>query len=360
MLAPLLLALAAVAAPAGDDGTDGRFATEETRREQLGQEALTALHAAGDWLASHRTGGGAWAAAGDDGEPEVIPSSLALLALLADGSTTHRGPHADAVAEASTWVVARAVDEPSARGKGIALLALAELHRLEPRAVEATALEELVARLARQEMAGGGFPAYDETRPDAITTAWVVAGLCEARRAGLTLPGSSLDEALSWLAGQVGEGGEVRLETNAGALAHGAALFLLPRLLAGERVHEAPGLLEQSERILRPDTRPEIEQEDLEFWYAAATSLVLLERPEAWSPGHPAEQRLELAERGRSFRSLLLRMLLAEQLRDGSAAGSWQGFGWAPEAGPVRSTALAALALAAPLRVPPSVRSSDD
>jgi hypothetical protein len=358
MLRTPLLLLAPLLATAPQDAPRElpRLAGDAVKVAHLGEDALATVRSANRWLAAHRTAGGAWAVDGDDGEPSLAASGLALLALLADGSTTRGGPHPQAVREAAAWMLPRAADDPAARHKGIALLALSELARLDPEALEREPLQRLSDRLAAQAMALGGFPAYDETRADAMATAWAVAGLCEARRAGLEVPDEAVEGALRWIEEQVAETGEVRLETNAGAPEHGAAVFLLPRLVAGRTLDRAPYLRRQAGRLTRRAALPDIEQEDLEYWFAASTGLALAAQPEAWAePEAPEarELRAELREGQQRFHAALVAMLREEQLHDGGDGGAWLGLGWAPEAGLVRSTAMGSLALAAPCRVAP-------
>jgi hypothetical protein len=358
MLRKTLIPLVALLVPATQDGGGvlPRLADDAVKVARVGEGSLEALRAGNAWLASHRTFDGAWSVAGDRSEPSLAASGMALLALLADGSTTRSGLHPDAVREASTWLLPRAADEPAARPKAIALLALSELARLDPGAVAPEPLQLLTDRLVAQAMAEGGFPAYDAPRADSIATAWAVAGLCEARQAGMQVPEGVVEAAVAWIEERVEDTGAVTVESNSGAMEHGTALFLLPRLVAGRQLDEHRDLRRQAGRLSRRPALPDIEQEDPEYWYAAATSLALASEVGAYRSPESAEAREEragLREAERRFHGALEAMFREEQLREGPDGGAWLGLGWAPEAGRVRSTAMAVLALAAPYRVAP-------
>ncbi len=352
----VLLALGSLALPLALTLQDAppRFADDATKQEQIGADGLGAVTRATDWLARTQGSGGGWAADGGAGAASLPASGMALLALLADGNTTRRGAHAKAVESAATWLAANAPDEAASRPKGIALYALSELARVEPGAVPAAALKRLADGLAGEATAEGGWPAYDRPQTDAMATVWAVAGLTEAKRVGVEVDGTLLKRAGQWIEDQVGETGAATLETNSGAEEHGAAVLLVPRLLLGQRVDEGRYLLRQARRLTRKKAAPDWEQEDLEYWYACVTGLQLASQPARYAKPRSADAKealAELREAAASYHADVRVLLLDHQLDGGAADGSWESYGWAPEQGAVRSTAMAVLILTAPYRV---------
>ena len=356
MLTNVLLALGslALALASARQDTPPRFADVAAKQAQIGADGHGAVQRATAWLAGAQGQGGGWAADGGAGSASLPASGMALLALLADGNTTKRGAQAKAVESAANWLAANATDDGASRPKGIALYALSELARLEPGSVSLDALKRLADDLASEAMAEGGWPAYDGPQVDAMATVWAVAGLTEARRAGVEVDEALLKRTGRWIEGQVSETGSASLETTSGAEEHGAAVLLLPRLLLGQTVDEGRYLMRQAKRLTRKKAAPDWEQEDFEFWYASVSGLQLASQPAHYAKPRSAgakEALAEFDEAAAAYYSEVRQLLLEEQLDGGAADGSWSSYGWAPEQGPVRSTAMAVLMLTAPYRL---------
>lgn len=356
MLTTPLLALGSLAlalCPAPQEAP-ARFGDAAAKQAQIGADGHGAVLRATAWLAGSQEQSGGWAFDGGGDSPSLPASGMALLALLADGNTTKHGAHAASVERAAAWLVANATDEAASRPKGIALYALSELHALDPGAVPVAALKQLADDLADECMVNGGWPAYDEPQVDAMATVWAVAGLTEAQRAGIAVDPKVLKRTRRWLEGLVSETGSAALETNSGAEEHGAAVLLVPRLLLDEKVDEAPYLMRQAKRLTRKKAAPDWEQEDFEYWYAAVSGLYLAAQPnryEAPRSKDAKETQEELAAAAKAFHAQVRELLLERQFAGGPGDGTWEGFGWAPEQGAVRSTAMAVLMLAAPYRL---------
>jgi hypothetical protein len=114
-----------------------------------------------------------------------------------------------------------------------------------------------------------------------------------------------------------------------------AALFC--RHLCGQRPDATPVMQRHAELLLRclPEWQPDALGIDLYYWYFGSQAL--------WQTGEPAWS---------AWRAALVPALLAGQSRDGDARGSWDTVSvWSFATGRVGTTALALLALAAPVRL---------
>jgi|GEM_PF-3064634 len=304
------------------------------RPAPLQAEALERSLAGGlRWLREHQTSEGFWTVDGDSGAGSIPATSLALLALLGAADPGEEGPAGEPARRAAGWLAKRPPINLDVRSQGLVLHALAEARRRDPEAAELGDLRQRVAALLAARNVQKAWSAAEGDLSDEVVTSWCTLGLLSARAAGVDLALDELTVLEAWFEERVDDTGHVPVETNSGAPAHGAAVCLPPRVLLAPLVSRAPRLEAQARRLLRPEARPDWEQEDLEGWCAGTLGLELLRNPGA-----------------DGWHEEAVRMLFANQLAGGSAAGSWPAVGFAPERGAVRTTAMALLVLEAPRR----------
>lgn len=353
-------------------------------RLKLHKESHGAVVAALDWLARHQADDGGWRsrgfqtaceadgverehACGDLGEAEndVGVSALALAALIASGSDTQSGPHAEEVQRGVFWLIGQQNAENGLIGPrtgagfiyshAAATAVLAHAQRANPSDELRRALERAVRLIldARNPHTGWRYELTPTGQSDTSVTAWMLRALIAADRAGVPLDQAASKGALAFI-DEMTDVGSARIGYDAvgsiSARVHKVNDAFSPS--RGEAMTGA-GL---TVRLLTGQT-------------AASNTLIerhaelIARKPPAWSLDPKAEAGVDfygwyygsLALRGvgepyaGAWFTALRAALVAGQVRDGHAKGSWDAGGdpWGFSGGRVYATALGALALLA-------------
>jgi prenyltransferase beta subunit len=228
---------------------DGRWAArfpsrwrdrEEGARQlanRQGSELAETFALAGDWLAAHQQPDGRWESAASAGSAarDVRATALAILGLMADGSTSRSGARERQIAQGAKWLHLRQEGDGSFREDSgtvdlsdhvLATLALVELHAASPNPLLRVSAERAVSHLLESRRPDGGW-SIDPSAPtvDLDATAWSVRALIAARECGLGSHEQELRAAVRSLAflanafsGQIARGGEVSFRDTAIAL----------------------------------------------------------------------------------------------------------------------------------------------
>ncbi len=356
-----------------------------------GEKEAAALDAALAWLVAHQGTDGSWDPAGfsskcaahsapacqGDGESlnRVGVTSLALLALLGDGSTLSRGAHRDAVRAATIWLLDQQNRE-SGRftdsrlttfmyEQAVATWALSEALLFDEAPELRRAVEVAVEYLLKSRNgSAGGLSRWSynvpgmEARFDSSLSSCIVLALSAARDAEVAVEASVFAGALRFLTeltdpatGRTGydsigssSSRVTRINDHFPSDANEplTALALAARLAGGELPKSEPLIAKGSALLLAKLPRWETGKLSVDFYY--------------WAFGAQAMQALAGAvETGPWMRALRV-ALLAGQERAGGAKGSWDPTvdPWGYSGGRVYTTAMGALALEGPLRVDPA------
>jgi len=225
----------------------------------------------GNWLILHQEADGRWdadgfalrgpeaARRGTPGGPfdDVAVTSLALLALVADGGAAEAAPYREPVARAADWLageaelaaVPRAQEHPRfLRHHALATLALCELAYFTQDGELAAAARRAVRVLEERRRADGGWSAdgASTTPSDGWTTGWAALALASALDAGVAGERAAFEAGLDWIRGHTDSETGLVLDGDAdpgsAATRKATALALLCRLVAGERLDEHPEL----------------------------------------------------------------------------------------------------------------------
>ena len=341
-----------------------------------------ALRGALDWLVRHQAPDGRWDCAGFQGQcraetpcegsgdrlHDVGVTGLAMMALLADGSSIDRGPHAEAVSRGLRWLVSQqrpsngqlVAPKPGENGKQIYswanLFENAIAARVLVRAskeVDSATLRE-AAQLALQFLHRARNP-YGVWRYDAppvgandtAVTGWVVQALIEARDAGYEIEDEALAGAAAWITevtdpatGRVGymEAGsepvryrDVNDHFPASRSESLTAVGLLGRQLLGANPSESSMMGKHAELLRRHLPEWDVEGFGCDMYY--------------WYFGTYAARRYG-GDLWESWNEAMRQAVLDSQRKDGDVKGSWDPIGpWGYAGGRVYSTALMALCL---------------
>ena len=357
-------------------------------REEPGRSEVLAIDRALQWLALHQSGDGRWDADGfpsndpegakTDGaggpEFDVGITSLALLALLGDGNTTERGPYRTNVRRGVRWLCRQQGPETGGIGP-IGLDAYIYCHALATQAlVEAAGLsgdhairlhaERALSGLHRLRHEFNSWPYALQGGPCDISVLVWCAQACHAGdRFGFDPGQVARERRLKWdelsrifvlamkdpVSGRVGyreRGGRSSrrddrhaevfpVDANETLTAGGLFAEYLAGAIPGD-IHNA--MPESAELIAGcpPDWDPESGKIDFLAWFLASHAL-FQHGGRHWRDWHAAQGRV-LAEHQRS---------------DATFEGSWDPCGvWGDDLGRIGTTALAALTLQAPYRLP--------
>ncbi len=209
-LVVLIACMPASARAAGDTAQPGSLLYPPG----LNAKAVDSIRKGLKYLADSQARDGSWRSAGQMGGYPVAMSSLAGLALLANGNSATQGPYARQVSRAATFLIRAcgpdglfALPEETSRpmhGHGFALLFLGELYGMEasePRQRELKAVLVRGIRLtARAQSGAGGWLYTPDSRGDeGSVTVTQVQGLRACRNAGIAVPKKTIDNALSYL-----------------------------------------------------------------------------------------------------------------------------------------------------------------
>lgn len=229
VLASIAAVCVAAALGAGGGGRDvcageprGGTASADAAEESLNVERRRAIRRGAAWLASKQNRGGSY---GDD-KAIVASTSLATLALLADGSGMDRGPYGRQITSSVLWLVDMIENPPPSEtpyprgyfhwprdgssrmhGQGYAMLALASaLGTATDRSEHAATRIRKVLKLAvaccqaSQTATGGwGYEPSNSGEHEGSVTVTIAQGLRAARDAGLLVSDEVVRHGLDYL-----------------------------------------------------------------------------------------------------------------------------------------------------------------
>ncbi len=221
LLAASLVVPAFAQAPAGADPAAVGLPAEITPATRAAIERGVAF------LVSTQNRDGSWRTRGSSGGYPVAMTSLAGLALLANGSTPAQGPCAPHVSSALTYVLKSArrdgliaqLEEEShcMHGHGFALLFLAECYGMEEdpqrQAQIRAVLQRGIELTARSQSPAGGWLYTPDSRGDeGSVTVTQVQGMRAARNAGIAVPKRVIDSAMKYLERSTNPDGGIRYQ----------------------------------------------------------------------------------------------------------------------------------------------------
>jgi hypothetical protein len=183
-----------------------------------------------DYLARTQSRDGGWRHEGQIGRYPVAMTSLAGLALLANGSTTTQGAYAQQVSRAATFLVnscqstglfSRPEEESrSMHGHGFAMLFLGQLLGMEEDAerqerIQAVLRKAVVLTGKAQSTLGGWYYTPNAQSDEGSVTVTQLQGLRSCRNAGVAVPKDVIRNALDYLDKSIepGDGG-IRYRVN--------------------------------------------------------------------------------------------------------------------------------------------------
>jgi len=270
-------------------------------------------------------------------ESDVALTGLSLVAFFGAGySHIEEGPFQDTVARALEWLVARQNERGDLRAgetmysHGIATMALAEAYAMSGDPELRPTIEKAVRFILDAHDPGRGGWRYEPgMQGDTSVLGWQIMALVSAERAGVPVGELGFEAARRWL--------DLVSEAHApGLYAYQPGMVFTPsmtaegmfvqQLLGLERDH--PRMRESASLLVRnlPDWD---ERPNTYYWYYATLALFQHQ-------GEPWER----------WNAALVEELIANQRRDGDAAGSWDPIDrWARVGGRVYQTAICALSL---------------
>jgi hypothetical protein len=311
-----------------------------------------------DWLQRHQAADGSWSAGPGNGDRAVAVTALALMALHSRGSTLRGGDHQDAIKSASSWLRQQDAGNQgsfSTEADGVlAVNALATWAAAESGALgNYTLMKVLALRAATRLAATAGEPAGFRRgdRLDSLQTAWAMAALLAAGDCKFTMPEPMRSGSIAFFADLTADSGRIGWQQKGGqppaTLVHGdapsplletaTAAGLYVQLLLG--ANTCTPIMARGVAVL---------QRSPPRWDAKAGTV----DPIYWLFGARVAARAGGGCWQVWERALREQVMLAQNTA-GDAAGSWPAVGpWAAELGEVGTTALIALALAAPCTEP--------
>jgi hypothetical protein len=337
------------------------------------KERAASIAAALQWLAAHQDPDGRWdcdqfmkhdppGKPASDGPGNAVhdvgATGLAVLAMLADGSTPQRGQWQDNLKRAATWLknqqqpnglVGVNASHDFVYDHAIGALALCELYGAGGVASLKTAAQAAIDYLEshRNPYAVWRYQPRDNDNDTSVTT-WAVLAITAADRVGLRVNRESLKLAAVWYDqvstpdGQTGytKRGEpssrkpgdhaVRFPPERGEAMTAAAA--VGRFAIGQTPATHPPLQAAVDRVANKYPQWEKGSIDAIYWFFGARAMQRIE-----GPHHDTWQRA-------------LGALVPAQRTDGAFAGSWDPVGvWDEDGGRVVATALYAMTLQAGL-----------
>ncbi len=353
-----------------------------------------------EWLAAHQRADGVWdrrafdrcCPEGDrcsqtaidllEYNADVGISALCALAFLGVGHTHEKGPYADHLSKAFSFILAQQLPDGSfsrdARfqlyNDAIAVMAIAEAYIRTGDRVLRDPLDRGVARLVRCQQRGGGWDITDEVytnRNDTTVTTWVLMALKSAHAAGASVPlttrlrilehydNASLPSGRVWYADKARATTSHNVRsiplaerryspgmTAAGLYARSALGICLNDSLAGTQVELLLAALPNLDERARPASNAWFNEY---YWYYGTLAMFNV-GGEPWDRWQEALRRtiLEHQERPTTRKG---------KRRHGY--GSWPAFGrgwgdWGRAGGRIYATAINTLALEASYRYTPA------
>ncbi|MDC3379335.1 terpene cyclase/mutase family protein, partial [Planctomycetota bacterium] len=334
-----------------------------------------------EWLSRHQSSDGRWDSDGwagscdlghcsgpgdnnGDARYDVGLTGLALLAFLGDGHThTSDGPYKGTVARGLHWLASRQADDGSLgfdRGEtiynhAIAAQALCEAYGLTGDAeLQAPARAAVDWILAAQNPGLGWKYGVRSGRNDTSVTSWMVHALVAGQAAGFYVPDEAFGGAQRWFQRATDTQGHTGYETPGGGSAFLAptdgkydpvpvctAASLTCRYMLGDRpdlnrrhpLRLGPAILLENLPRWEPGN---VRRANFYYWYWAALA------------AKQADQRTWT-----TWNRITAPLLQGHQRGEGCESGSWDPVDeWCLAGGRVYATAINALTLQAPYRVP--------
>ncbi len=263
------------------------------------------------------------------------------MAFLGAGHTTDEGPHTDTVNRAIDWLIANQRDDgflaPGAAHfeqmycHGMATYALAEAYGMQASRENSRIrrpLEKAVLYIASQQGEDGGWRYVKGQEGDMSMFGWQLMALKSAEIAGLTMPPTARAKMVRFLKDR-------SLGESNGLAAYRAGLKATPPMTAEAlfckqmlgMTRSNPASVEAVTYLLQ--NAPKRSESNYYYWYYGTLAM--------YQFGGTAWDRWNAALRD---------LLISEQIKTGSDAGSWAPKDtWGPYGGRVYSTAIATLSL---------------
>lgn len=177
-------------------------------------EAVRAIDLGVQFLVRNQNRDGSWRSRGGSGEYPVAMTALSGLALLANGNTTTEGPHAPSVRRAVEFLLSMArpsgliahpdEESRSMHGHGFALLFLSQVYGMTEDPEEQARIRRVLDRAVEltsrsQSRLGGWLYTPDSQGDEGSVTVTQVQGMRSCRNAGVGVPKTTIDRAMSYL-----------------------------------------------------------------------------------------------------------------------------------------------------------------
>ncbi len=147
------------------------------------------------WLSRHQKADGRWGAAGYE------ETGLSLLAFMGAGYTGKTGKYRANVAKGIAWLISRQKKDGrigrDAYQQALATLALSEAYGMGKQAKTGKAAQKALDRLVAMQKSHSGW-GVKAGFPDPLTTAWAVMAVKSAKIAGLKVPATAFQGAMTY------------------------------------------------------------------------------------------------------------------------------------------------------------------
>jgi hypothetical protein len=313
-----------------------------------GDDTERAVALALQWLAAHQSADGHWdgrrfdarcgacgGAAGVDADAAM--TGLVLLCFMgADHTHMKDGPYRDNVARGVAWLLTRQKPDGDLRGEetmysqGIATIALSEAFGMTGDSRLAEPVRRAVQFIVEGRNTQTGGWRYDPGDPaDTSVTGWQIMALKSAQMAGVEVPAEAFDSTRQWLerVSRRSRPGVYAYQANRRASPAMTAEGMFTQQLLGAQ-RDAPHMQASADFLVEnlPDWNA---RANTYYWYYATLALFQFQGP-AWQRWNEA----------------LKPQLLARQIKEGKAAGSWPPVGdWSQQGGRLYQAALCTLML---------------
>ncbi len=304
------------------------------------------------WYTTKQAPDGRWDSAENGGMAgqDIAATGFAALCFYGWGERHDKpGEYQDSLARAVEWLANESVKRKGnfaagvsqgMYGQGIATIALAEAYGItgDKRLEEPLKLAVQVILKAQHPVHGGWRYKPVPSAADTSVLGWQVMALHSARKAGINVPQTAFDLAAKWLdsAGTGDHGGLYGYQVKSAPTAPMTAEAMFIRQLLGAkpsdpRQQESAAFLISQQGVGKKGHKTNLPSlksgSNFYHWYYGALAMYQHQGDE-WNTWNDAVRPL----------------LLARQTTEGDQAGVWPGGQW-KRAGPLISTAMAALAL---------------